>query len=207
MPRPRFEKLPLEKRERILEIAAKEFATHGYDSASFNQILEKAEVSKGAAYYYFDDKADLFIAVLDRFTPRWMVEELVDFRNLSAENFWEVVLEGYRSIYLQTSAQPWAFGVLRASAQLYRAHPDHPVLSAKTNAIWNWSRLLLNHGQQLGVVRSDLPEELLLGLIFAVDDTADEWFLQHWQSLSSAELERMVAQTIDLVRRLLLPGI
>ncbi len=50
MPRPRFYKLPEEKRERILEAAAKEFVAHGFEGASLNQILTAAGISKGAAY-------------------------------------------------------------------------------------------------------------------------------------------------------------
>ena len=61
MPRPRFEKLSPEKREQILETSAKEFAANGYEGASLNQILAKAGISKGAAYYYFDNKADLYV--------------------------------------------------------------------------------------------------------------------------------------------------
>ena len=61
MPRPRFEKLPPEKRETILETAAKEFAEFGYEGASLNQILAKSGISKGAAYYYFDNKEDFAI--------------------------------------------------------------------------------------------------------------------------------------------------
>ena len=64
MPRPRFENLPLAKRRRILETAALEFATRGFDAASLNRIIRSARISKGAAYYYFDDKADLYTAVV-----------------------------------------------------------------------------------------------------------------------------------------------
>ena len=46
MPRPRFEKLTPEKRENILETAAKEFAANGYDGASFNQIWRKQVSAK-----------------------------------------------------------------------------------------------------------------------------------------------------------------
>ena len=49
MPRPRFNKLSAEKRECILEAAAKEFAAHGYDGASLNRILDETGISKGAA--------------------------------------------------------------------------------------------------------------------------------------------------------------
>src|SRR5262249_1214418 len=38
MPRPRFERIAPEKRDAVLDAAAKEFAEHGYDDASMNRI-------------------------------------------------------------------------------------------------------------------------------------------------------------------------
>ena len=34
---------------------------HGFENASLNRIIKKAGISKGAMYYYFDDKMDLYI--------------------------------------------------------------------------------------------------------------------------------------------------
>src|SRR5687768_15541572 len=64
MPRPRFEKLEPEKRDAILKVAAEEFAEHGYEASSYNRIIERSGLSKGAIYYYFDDKEDLYTTVL-----------------------------------------------------------------------------------------------------------------------------------------------
>src|SRR6516165_8337004 len=72
MPRPRFQRAPVEKREAVLDSAAKEFAAHGYEDASVNRILLAAGFSKGAFYYYFDDKADLAAAVLEREATRYL---------------------------------------------------------------------------------------------------------------------------------------
>jgi hypothetical protein len=41
-----------------MEMAAQEFAAYGFDDASVNRILETVQMSKGAAYYYFEDKVD-----------------------------------------------------------------------------------------------------------------------------------------------------
>src|SRR5579884_931866 len=57
MPFARFDKMPREKRERLLHVAAQEFATHGFEGASLNRILEEAQLGKSSAYYYFEDKA------------------------------------------------------------------------------------------------------------------------------------------------------
>lgn len=64
MPRPRFAKLEPAKRDRILDAAAVEFGELGFERSSYNRIIDRAGLSKGAMYYYFDDKEDLFRTVV-----------------------------------------------------------------------------------------------------------------------------------------------
>ncbi len=59
-----FQKLPAEKRERVLRAAREEFADHGFENTSIQQIARKAEISVGAVYKYFDDKEALFVTVV-----------------------------------------------------------------------------------------------------------------------------------------------
>lgn len=48
-----------------MRAAVKCFAQHGYAATSVQQIVDAARVSKPVLYYYFADKADLFLAVVD----------------------------------------------------------------------------------------------------------------------------------------------
>jgi len=64
MPLNRFLNLPHEDKERVLQIAKKQFSTHGYDAMSLNLLLKELDISKGQFYYWFEDKADLFFTVL-----------------------------------------------------------------------------------------------------------------------------------------------
>ena len=64
MARHRFERLPAERKEAILRTAAAEFAENGFHGTSYNQLLERLEFGKSSAYYYFDDKRDLFLTAL-----------------------------------------------------------------------------------------------------------------------------------------------
>ena len=64
MARPRFRNLDRETRHRILETAAVEFASRGFEGTSLNQLIDRLGISKGSFYYYFDDKADLFTTPL-----------------------------------------------------------------------------------------------------------------------------------------------
>jgi AcrR family transcriptional regulator len=54
-----------ETREQILRAALKHFANAGYAATSVQQIVDDARVSKPALYYYFQDKAGLFAALVD----------------------------------------------------------------------------------------------------------------------------------------------
>src|SRR5947207_2477445 len=70
VPRPRYERAAPELKTAILGAARKEIARLGYEGASLNRILEEAGLSKGAFYYYFDDKDDLVATVLlDMYRP------------------------------------------------------------------------------------------------------------------------------------------
>jgi len=56
-----------ETRTRILEAAVKVFATKGYHDTKIDDIVGEAQTSKGAFYFYFPSKQDIFIALSDTF--------------------------------------------------------------------------------------------------------------------------------------------
>jgi TetR/AcrR family transcriptional repressor of nem operon len=53
-------------RERLMSAVAELFWTGSYDSTTIDQICEKAGVKKGSFYYFFEDKASLAEAALER---------------------------------------------------------------------------------------------------------------------------------------------
>lgn len=61
-------------RSRLLDAAATEFAEKGFAGASIDAIAERAGRTKGAVYSNFDNKADLFIALLDRYLEQGFAE-------------------------------------------------------------------------------------------------------------------------------------
>lgn len=52
-------------REQLLDAAARVFARHGYQGASIERIASEAGFSKGAVYWNFAGKEELFFALLD----------------------------------------------------------------------------------------------------------------------------------------------
>lgn len=54
-----------EKRTLLIEAAKKEFKEKGYNKASLRSICAKAGVTTGALYFFFENKAELFSAIVD----------------------------------------------------------------------------------------------------------------------------------------------
>jgi AcrR family transcriptional regulator len=47
----------------VLDAAAQQFVQHGYSASTIDDVARSARVSKGAVYYHFANKAELFEAV------------------------------------------------------------------------------------------------------------------------------------------------
>jgi AcrR family transcriptional regulator len=63
-PRPRRAEKRALQRQRILESARAVFFRDGFMAANLDEVAERAGVAKGTLYRYFENKAELYVAVL-----------------------------------------------------------------------------------------------------------------------------------------------
>jgi AcrR family transcriptional regulator len=70
-PRPSVES---ERRQQIIDAGMMCFARNGYHLTTMDDIAKQLPFSKGLLYYYFRTKRDLFLAILDDWMARAMVE-------------------------------------------------------------------------------------------------------------------------------------
>jgi AcrR family transcriptional regulator len=61
-------------RARLIEVATRLFATHGYDGTSIETVLAESGVSRGSLYHHFPGKDALFHAVLEAAGARFGAE-------------------------------------------------------------------------------------------------------------------------------------
>lgn len=206
MPFPRFHKLAPEKREQLLDVAAQEFARCGFEDASLNRILEGAQMSKGAAYYYFEDKVDLFFTVVQYCTERLQLIDLeLDLAALTAETFWPTFAELHRQPLLRSFEQPWLFAAIRAAGRLSPTTLEREPLATLAKQIVSWAMAIVKRGQELGVIRTDLPDELIFAWLQALDSASDSWLVAHWEHLDHEHIRGVSDQTVDAMRRVLDP--
>ena len=61
---------------------------------------------------------------------------------------------------------------------------------------------LIKRGQDLGVIRTDLPDDLL----FALDQASDQWLMSHWEQLDRAAIATLSGATVAAMSSALAPG-
>ena len=206
MPFARFDKLSPAKRERILEVAAQEFARYGYEDASINHMLEQAQMSKGAAYYYFEDKVDLFCTVVQYCSERLrIIDQQVDIAALTLETFWPTLAELHRLPLLRSFERPWLFAALRAAGQLSPAALQREPLATLSRQLRTWAMAIAKRGQEVGAIRTDLSDDLIFAWLQALDSASDHWLVAHWQQLDRQAIAHISDQTVEVMRRALAP--
>lgn len=204
MARNRFDNLEPERQEAILAAAAGEFAERGYAGASLSRIIERAGISKGSLYYYFDDKEDLFTTVVEVAVER-LFGELggLPIEEFTQDTYWNRVRDfGMQSVDVMRN-EAWY-------ARLVMAFPrmrDEPEARDAVRPALEWgrryTRSLLGRGQTLGVVRQDLPLEFLVEVTMAADEAGDRWLVNHQHEFDDEGLARLIEARIDLLRDML----
>ncbi len=206
MPRPRFAKLEPDRRNGLLDPAAEEFAAHGFAGASLNRVLARAGLSKGAFYYYFDDKADLLAAVLERSWEVLLPADPVDLAELDATTFWPTIEHLFVEALARTQQHPWVTGIGRL---IYHPPPEAGVeglVADQLRRARTWLSALLARGRTLGVVRADLPDGLLMSMTFAASEAADRWLVEHWEELDPGLLADTADRLFRTLRRIVAPA-
>jgi AcrR family transcriptional regulator len=197
--------LSSDKKAKILEISAREFGAHGFSGASLNHILEQAGISKGAAYYYFDSKADLFGTVIQHYFDHLMADSRFDLRSLDAETFWPMLSGFYRKSLEHTFDDAWVGALSKAVWKLSPEERRSPEFKAAMERPMGIVGAIVKRGQEVGSVRTDIPADLLIDLVVAIDEVCDSWFGANIERIERAELERMVSTLLEMVRAMLEP--
>lgn len=164
-----------EHRRRLYLAAVDEFATLGFERASLNRIVEASGLAKSSFYHHVGSKQALFDELLAFLAELGGQISRPDPADLTAENFWDAALDAVASFEQVESAYP----ELRDLAALVYAPNGAAALQRVRIALVEAVRAYLARGQELGVVRTDLPAGLLAEVATSVLTSFDAWALAH----------------------------
>ncbi len=202
MPLPRFEKLDEPRRRTILTAAALEFGDRGFENASYNRIIERAGISKGAMYYYFADKDDLFRTVLEAATVQWLTHVGFPFEADDAASYWAACEAMYgRSLRFMLN-DPENGALCLAIIHARARGEGHPALTALNEQMQGFTTQLVEQGQRLGAVREDLPADLIVEAALALMDAGDRWLARRWDEITPEAVDATASMMLGLFKRL-----
>lgn len=195
--RPRFESLAPERQREVLEAGAREFARHGYEGASFNRVMAEVGASKGAFYYWFADKADLYQSVLADSVQR-MSEAMGSVEAVpSRQAFWDQLAHHFAQVGRFYRDDPAAAVLALAVA---RGEGGEELVDRGRK----WIDDLVAEGRRCGAMRTDLPAELSAGIIWSMIEAADHWLVRNRRHLDRHGVSGpagVTASLAELVRR------
>lgn len=160
---------PGDTRSRILAAAARVFAERGFDRSSIDEVAAAAGLTKGAVYWHFKSKDELFFALLDQRcaameaylpqavtdavgrssgNPRQALITLMSglFRHLAADPEWsrlsiEFFSRTRDAAIRERLAERWRQFYAIAVATIRANNPDFPQQSAEDLAVF-WTALI-----------------------------------------------------------------
>jgi AcrR family transcriptional regulator len=175
MPSPRFKNLAEAKQHKILLAAGREFAEHGYDGATISLILEHAGLSTGAAYYYFHNKADLFAEVVRFYMALMFDGKVIELQANDADSFWQEIVSLAKPAIDESQEIHRILGGLKAAWKHSKEARDIEGVQEQFDRQENVLKYLVKKGRDVGAVRTDLPEDLLVCMLQSFDEGFDNW--------------------------------
>lgn len=159
--------------ERLLAVATRLFAEHGYENTSVQEIVTAAGVTKGAMYHYFAAKDDLLYEIYHRLlalqterlerlasgpgTPEERLRAaLIDVVDTSCEHLDELTVF-FRSMHLLPEGKRKA---VRAERRRYHER----------------FRALVEEGRRAGTFREDVPPDLAVNFLYGAVHQISTWW-------------------------------
>ena len=146
--------------QRIQEVAFELFRTAGYEKTTMDVIAEKAETSRGTLFKYFPTKGSLWLLFMKRLYVEQVQPQVRMYLDTNPSTFHALQFL-FTRIYEQVFQFPEVgreFQALRQS--LLKARPEYTDIN-KDSGFLDMIQIILDHGQQQGDVRRDIPLEKL----------------------------------------------
>lgn len=173
MPKETFYNLPEDKRNRIIDAAIDEFATHPFHKARVTAIAEQAGIAMGSFYQYFEDKKDLYKYLMELLVEKklsYINREMVE--NRDKYDFFQLLREAFLSgiRFAKENPRLLSIGVMLANdKELYRE-----IYGEYEDASSEFFRQLLAEAKTQGAidpaVDPKLAGKMLTGMLFSLTD-------------------------------------
>lgn len=158
-----------ENQKRILLAAVDEFEKHGFGGARMQRIADRAEMPKANIHYYYKNKLELYLAVLNDITQLWNNA----FDRIDVNDDPATALEVYIRAKLEYSrTNPAAARIFSSEIIQGAPHLRHYLKSDLRDWV-NDRASVIRHWHETGKIRVDNPVSLIFLIWSATQHYAD----------------------------------
>jgi AcrR family transcriptional regulator len=192
----RFYKLTKEKQKHIIDIALKEFAAKGYVSSSINQISKMAGVSTGNLYYYFENKEDLYLTVVET-----IFNVMPNLDKNSKLNFWNEIERNVRNRIIIAKENKDASKLLNRLFLYNDSMDDCDVEKIIKEKVQGEFKKIFDIGVQRGFIRSDMPKNYLFNIHLGLIYSTNRWLADNLDTLNNTEeIEKFINNALKIIK-------
>jgi AcrR family transcriptional regulator len=196
-----------EKRNAILDVAARYITTKGYEQMTTQDILEALQISRGAFYHYFESKQALLMALVERIGEQaeQLVLPIISDRQMPAQDkllrvF--AVLNQYKQENLDL-----VFAFMRVWYADENALFRQKLYLARVKRLAPWFSQIIQEGVAEGAFTTPYPDQAARTILSLLEDlgyaTVELLFAQEGEHPDTSRMVQLGAATADALERVL----
>ncbi len=189
-----------ERKVQILESSRKIFSEKGYYETYVEDVIKEARVGKGTFYRHFENKEQLFIALLLHFLNEWEKMAFIDPHDLSGSNIDDSFLRLItRSFMFFAENEDLCNIYLRIGPGLNRLF--EPYIGEFENRMLGYIRLYLEEGVKLGRLKRGLDIEMASNMIAGAFLRVDYYYFVLKKKSPRPDFKAMAQDFFDFIMK------
>lgn len=179
------------RRESIVDIATREFARHGYQSATIRDIAAACGISRAGLLHHFDGKASLLREVLDRRDET----DAAPLYRYAKEHGAIGYIRGFIALVERNQRSRGMVELyVRLSSEAHQpTHPAHEFFVHRYERLRSKIIAVIDECQAEGIVRTDLPaKDAAIHLVALMDGLQTQWLLDE-----SVDMAAQIRHVLD----------
>ncbi|MBV9615338.1 MAG: TetR/AcrR family transcriptional regulator [Ktedonobacteraceae bacterium] len=196
-----------EKRNAILDVAARYITTKGYEQMTTQDLLEALQISRGAFYHYFESKQALLMALVERIGEQaeQLILPIASSREMPAQDkllrFFAVLDQHKRE------NKDLVFAFMRIWYADENALFRHKLYLARIKRLVPWLSQIIEQGVTEGVFTTPYPEQAARMILALLEDLGyaivELLFVEEGKQIDFLQMFQLGEATADALERML----
>jgi AcrR family transcriptional regulator len=191
----------MNKKDKIAESTFILSLKYGFDNISIKQIQEESGITTGSIYYYFKDKDDILLYIVEYYLANWIKQYKEKIRNINGTFIEKITFtfnailfkEDFDDILGKIGADYREYYLLFSS--VYHQHPEVRQIYDEFNLdLYILYKELIQESIEKKEIRSDINiEKIVLFILTSLKGYVDVWFIPNFS------FEKIVEANVELI--------